>query len=397
MDKRSKIALYAIAAIIVLLMVAEVTKPKAINWRDSYSAADKIPLGCYVLFNELKNTSDFDIETSNKSIYEALKHVDSSNKKTLLLINDYISLEDEGSISLLDFVERGNTVFISTNYFYGRIADTLNLNFDQDYEGFLKSSSYSTFSNPRLKSHNTLFEDVIENYFITSIDTLHTVVLGHVLNEDKTKQEINFIKVPFGDKDGAFYLHTNPFAFTNYHLLDDKENYAAAVLSYLPNNPLIWDNYYKSGRKVITSPLRFILTNSALKWAFYIALLSLILFILFKGKRTQRVIPVIEPLKNTTVEFTKTVGDLYYQHGDYTNIIHKKTTYFLEHVRSSYYLDTNELSERFIEKLAIKSTNNKTDTKALIDFIAYLKSKSTHTENDLIELHKKIEEFLKKH
>ncbi|WP_223034124.1 DUF4350 domain-containing protein [Hanstruepera marina] len=397
MDKRSKIALYAIAAIIVLLMVAEITKPKAVNWRDSYSAADKIPLGCYVLFNELKNTSGFDVETSNKSIYESLKHVDSFTKKNLFLINDYISIEDEGTLSLLDFVERGNTVFISSNYFYGKLADTLNLNFDQDYDGFLKSPSYSTFTSPSLKSHNVLFEDVIENYFVTSIDTLNTVVLGHVLNEDKTKQEINFIKVPFGDHDGAFYLHTNPFAFTNYHLLDDKECYAAAVLSYLPDNPIIWDNYYKSGRKVITSPLRFILTNQALKWAFYIALLSLILFILFKGKRTQRVIPVIDPLKNSTVEFTKTVGDLYYQHGDFTNIINKKITYFLEHVRSSYYLDTNELSERFIEKLAIKSSNNKTDTKALVDFIAYLKSKSAHTENDLIELHKKIEEFLKRH
>ncbi len=52
MDKRSKFALYLIGAVIVFMMVAEVTKPKALNWRDSFSAADKIPLGCYVLFNE---------------------------------------------------------------------------------------------------------------------------------------------------------------------------------------------------------------------------------------------------------------------------------------------------------------------------------------------------------
>jgi hypothetical protein len=32
MDKQSKIALYAIGAVIVLMMLAEITKPKALNW-----------------------------------------------------------------------------------------------------------------------------------------------------------------------------------------------------------------------------------------------------------------------------------------------------------------------------------------------------------------------------
>jgi hypothetical protein len=393
MDKWSKIALYAITAIIVLLMIAEVTKPKAINWRDSYSAADKIPLGCYVLFNELTTLSDFNIETSNKTIYEKLKEIDSSLNRNLLFINNYISIEEEGALSLLKFVENGNNVFISSNYFYGPLADTLNLNFDQDYDGFIKDPSYSTFTSPSLQSSQAFFEDVIENSYIISIDTLNTTVLGYVLDKDKSKKEVNYIKVPFGDQQGAFYIHCNPFAFTNYHMLEGKENYAAAVLSYLPNNPILWDNYYKSGRKIITSPLRFVLSNPALKWAFYLSLIALGLFVIFKGKRTQRIIPVLEPLKNTTVEFTQTIGDLYLQHGDFTNIINKKITYFLEHIRGLYYLDTNELSERFIEKLAIKSSNNKSDTKALIDFIAFLKSKSAHTENDLIELNKKIEEF----
>lgn len=395
MDKRSKFALYSIGFIILLLMAAEISKPKALNWRDSYSAADKIPLGCYVIFNELKNSSYNKVETSSKSLYEKLKEIPDSTKSTILLINNYISIEDEGSESLLDFVDKGNTVFISTNYFYGKIADTLHLEFDRNYEGFLKSPSHSTFTNPILEKNNTFFTDVIENNYITSIDTSSTTVLGYYWDEDKEVSEVNFIKVAFGTNGGSFYIHSNPFAFTNYHMLDGKENYVASVLSYLPKQPIIWDNYYKSGRKIVSSPLRFILSNEALKWAFYTSLLALILFVIFKGKRTQRIIPVIEPLKNATVDYTQTIGDLYFQHGDYSNIIHKKVTYFLEHVRSSYYLDTNEFSERFIQKLAVKSSNTLQDTKALIDFITYLKSKSYHTEKELIELNNKIEEFLK--
>jgi hypothetical protein len=394
MDKRSKFALYSIGFIILLLMVAEIAKPKALNWRDSYSAADKIPLGCYVLFNELKDISPYEIETSTKSLYEELKEIPYSTKSTILLINNYVNIEPEGSESLLDYVAKGNSVFISANYFYGKIADTLNVEFDRNYGGFLKSPTLSTFTNPKLKDNERLFDDVIENSFLTSIDTLKATVLGYMVDEDDDFQEVNFIKTPFGDNGGTFYIHSNPFAFTNYHMLDGKSDYVASVLSYLPQNPIIWDNYYKTGRKIVSSPLRFILTNTALKWAFYISMLSLILFVVFKGKRTQRIIPVVEPLKNATVEFTQTIGDLYFQHGDYSNIISKKITYFLEQIRSSYYLDTNEFSERFIQKLSVKSFNSLQDTKTLIDFITYLKSKPIHTEKELIELNKKIEEFL---
>ncbi|WP_417238692.1 DUF4350 domain-containing protein [Bizionia sp.] len=396
MDKRSKIALYSIGAIIVLLMIAEVTKPKPLNWRNSYSAADKIPLGCYVLYNELEPFTSRTIETSDESLYERLKDFPNATNTTLLLINDYISVEEEGSNALLEFVENGNTVFISTNYVYGAFADSLNIEIDRDYDGFFKDPSKSIFTNKNLKANERLFRDVIENSFFTSIDTSNTTVLGYMIDENKIRKEVNFTKTPFGDNGGAFYVHSNPFAFTNYHLLNDKADYAATVLSFLPkNNSILWDNYYKSGRKVIKSPLRFILSSPALKWTFYISLIGLIIFVIFKGKRTQRIIPVVEPLKNSTVAFTQTIGDLYYQHGDYSNIIHKKITYFLEFIRTTYYLETNEFSERFIQKLAVKSSNTVQDTKSLIDLITFLKSKNNHTEKELIALNKQIEHFTK--
>jgi hypothetical protein len=90
MDKRSKIALYVIGAVIVFMMIAEITKPKAINWRDSYSASDKVPLGCYVLFNELETYSDRPVLISEESIYQYLKRVDSTTKKSLIFINNLL-------------------------------------------------------------------------------------------------------------------------------------------------------------------------------------------------------------------------------------------------------------------------------------------------------------------
>ena len=398
MDKRSKIALYTIGAVILFMMIAEVTKPKALNWRDSYSAADKIPLGCYILFNELETYSEGEVLVSEQSIYEYLKKVDSTSLKTLVFINNTIYFDDEESKALMRFVEKGNSVFMSGNYFYGNVLDTLNVSVQRQFNNLYKKESESKFTSPSLQSNNRLFKDVIENSHFESIDTLKTTILGTLTNKDEDDYQnvnANFIKVDVGDNNGQFILHTNPFAFTNYHLMDDKEDYAATVLSYLPKQQIIWDNNYKSGRKIITSPLRYILKNPALKWAFYISMFGLILFVIFRGKRVQRIIPVVNKLENSTVDFTRTIGELYYQHGDFSNIIDKKIQYFLEFVRTNYYLDTSKLSASFIEKLAAKSSNTKETSKALVDYLVFLKSKTHHTEQELIELNKKIEHFTK--
>jgi hypothetical protein len=398
MDKRSKIALYVIGAVILLMMIAEVTKPKAINWRDSYSASDKIPLGCYVLFNELETFSDQPILTSEESIYQYLKQVDTTTKKTLVFINNRIYFDAEESEALLNFVNKGNTVFLSSTYFYGNVMDTLNIAIQRQYSNLFKATSSHHFTSPHLQEFNRNFEDVIENSHFVSVDTLNTTILGRVTTVDEDDTEItnpNFVSVNYGDSNGQFLLHSNPFAFTNYHLLKGNEDYAAAILSFLPKQQIIWDNNYKSGRKIITSPLRYILQNTALKWAFYISMLGLVLFVLFRGKRTQRIIPVIDKLENATVDFTRTIGELYYQHGDFSNIIEKKIEYFLEFTRTNYYLNTANLNLAFIEKLAIKSGNTKEDSRILVDYLVYLKSKNTHTEEELIELNKKIEQFTK--
>lgn len=394
MDKRSKIALYAIAAIILFMVIAEIVKPQPINWRDSFTAQDKVPLGCYVLFNELQELTDHDIYRNNQDFYIHAKKVDDDEKSTAIFINNNISFYGEEAEALLDFVNNGHTVFISSTHLAGMLADSLKISMRKDYN-FLKEETYQDFTSPSLSKQGKTFEDVIENSYFTEVDSLNTIVLGHVKNITKEETEINFIKVPYGEEDGAFYIHSNPFAFSNYHLLDDKEDYAATVLSYLPMDRVIWDEYHKSGRRYSQSNIRYIISQAELKWAFYLALFSLILFVLFKGKRTQRIVPVVEPLENSTVEFTKTIGGLYFQHKEYSNIIEKKILFFLEHVRSHYYLNTATLDKNFTEKLALKASKAEKETGELIDYINILRQKTIHSEEELIALNKKLEQFTK--
>ena len=91
--------------------------------------------------------------------------------------------------------------------------------------------------------------------------------------------------------------------------------------------------------------------------------------------------------------FAKTIGGLYYQHKDYTNLINKKLNFFLEFVRSHYYLDTNTINEKTASDLSAKSGKPLAETKALLEYIIYLKNKGSHSEQDVIALNKKIAAF----
>jgi len=122
---------------------------------------------------------------------------------------------------------------------------------------------------------------------------------------------------------------------------------------------------------------------------------GMLLYLLFNAKRRQRVVPVVKPLRNTTVEFIQTIGNLYFQEGDTVNIVQKKIIYFLDRVRNRYYLDTSKLDESFAEKLHNKSGKNKALIDSILHFINDFEKKKFAIQVDLVKLNSLIEEFWK--
>jgi len=99
-------------------------------------------------------------------------------------------------------------------------------------------------------------------------------------------------------------------------------------------------------------------------------------------------------LPNTTVEFAKTIGNLYYQEGAHHTVINRKIVYFLEKVRNDYHIDTTKLDEAFIEKLHQKSGKPLADIEQAI-FLVNQHRKSPHTavEEDLIKINTALEKI----
>ncbi|KQC29473.1 DUF4350 domain-containing protein [Flagellimonas eckloniae] len=401
MDRKSKIVLLVFSLVVVGIIVAEIVRPKPINWRPSYTATSKIPFGCYVLYTELATIFDnSDITTVEESVYDILVERDKSIKSNYLFINQYINLDKQETNQMLDYVSEGNTIFIAAAGFGSYLSDTLNININSDYN-LKEGSTKLSLTHKEFQSEEFELSRGIYNTHFTSVDSTNTTILGHItyLKEDflddqptQSHKRANFIKTKFGN--GHFILNTTPQAYSNFYILNGNQDYVSHTFSYVKDRDIFyWDNYKKAGRAVINSPMRFVLNQPALKWAYYLMVMGVLLFVFFKSKREQRIIPVNEPLKNSSVEFAQAVGSLYNQNKDFTDLIHKKLNYFLEHLRSNFHIDTSTLNEKTIQVLASKSGKGMDETKSLINYIITLKNKTTHTEQDSIELNKKITAF----
>lgn len=381
----------------------EILRPKPINWKPSYTATDKIPFGSYILFQELPQLfPEQPVHQVNESLYTVLAARDSAVTSNYLIINDMLELDQQETHQLLKYVNEGNEAFIAATNFGSYLSDTLNLAVTSLFS-IQEDTLLLQLTNPTFQERNySLSRGSYQTHF-TSLDTLNTVVLGHISNAEikeiqdtvprGRKKDPNFIKVRYGK--GHFFLNTSPQAFTNYYMLKGSHEYVANSLSYLKNRTTYWDDYKKAGRIVINSPMRFVLNQPALSWAYYLTVIGILVFVLFKAKREQRIIPVIEPLQNSSVDFARTVGSLYYDYKDYSDLITKKCNYFMEYLRSRYYINIKEINDRTASDLAIRSGKPVAETKSLLDLLLSLSHKKQHREQDLIDLDKKINQFKK--
>ncbi len=400
MDRRSKIIIGLFAVVILGIIITEVTRTKPINWRPSYTAQSKTPFGGYVLFNELQQLfPKSEITKVDESLFYVMEDRDTTVVSSYVLINDHINLDEQELHRLLDFAAQGNSVFLAASDIDYKLRDTLNLRIDYDYT-IVEDTITVEFTNTQLNAKKYQYSRGVSKSHLISVDTINTTILGYLeygrLNDFNTAvEEIvrrpNFIKTAFGK--GDFFINTTPQAFSNYYLLKGNDDYLSGAFAYLGDYPIYYDNYKKSGRVVITSPMRFVLNQTALKWAYYSTIVGLLLFVVFRAKREQRIIPVVTPLENSSVEFARTVGSLYHQNKDYTNLISKKIRFFLAHLRHRYYVNTETLTEKTFTTLASKSGKTVEECKKLIEYIIHLKNKAVHSEADLIELNKKITAF----
>ena len=371
---------------LIILTIIKIVEPEKVNWTKSFAKKDKIPYGGYIIYDLVPNLfPGNEVVLKELPIYNILKD-NYFYGTNYIFINSYFSPDRLDTEYLLRYVADGNNIFISAFGIYADLADSLKI---KTFDVFFSEDSVNiNFTLLEVKSEigYSYFKDNYENYF-SEYDTALVQVLGK--NENGN---VNYLRIKYGK--GNFFLNTVPLAFTNYHLLNSNNNeYVYKALSHLPLQKTFWDDYYKDGNKYTGSTLQYIMSQQSLKWAYFIILMSVVLFIFFYGRRKQRIIPVIPPLTNTTVEFVETVGNLYYQQKDCKNIAEKKISFFLDFIRNKYFVKTSNFDEETIQKIADKSLLTTGKIKSILSEIEKINYSQKITEEDLVNINYQIENF----
>jgi hypothetical protein len=295
--------------------------------------------------------------------------------------------------SIIRYAASGNQVFISAF----NIGDTVMTMLHQKQRTgllFFKDSSEVSILDP---NHNEWEKFAypgydFDNYF-DAIDSGYTTVLGK-----NSEGKPNFIRIAY-ERGGSVFIHLNPFEFSNFFLLHKhNKTYYDLAFSYLPRQTAVveWSDYfrYRKHQKSFSS-LHFILSKRSLRWAFWLTILLFLLIFIVESKRKQRPVGEIEPLRNASEDFIKTVGRLYFQQKNNQNLFAKMIAAFLENVRSTYQLPTSQLNEEFVVRLAFRSGKPVDEIRQMIRLIYELRIKTDLSDRELMDLHQQINQFNK--
>ncbi|MEM9985630.1 MAG: hypothetical protein AAF804_11115, partial [Bacteroidota bacterium] len=137
----------------------------------------------------------------------------------------------------------------------------------------------------------------------------------------------------------------------------------------------------------------YLLQQPGLNCVLSLALLGVILFAFFEGKRRQRVIPIVNPLPNSTLDFSETIGRLYYQYRDHHNIAEKRSRVWMDYLRQHYYLSSHELNEEFVQALAGKTGLELGLLRQLTRMVIRIRESESFTESELIAFNDLLETF----
>ena len=390
MKKNWKYILF-ITIFLIIIIIIEIILPSKIDWSDSFSKKDKIPFGTFALHSLIETTVYKDsLKINNRSLYELFTYEETYYQKSnLLIITNNIEFSEMDFYQILAYVENGNNAFISAYHIDYKLLDTLGVKLEYIWTS-LDDTINISLSNPKLKSNfGYNFDKSVNLNYYEIYDDAEVTVLG--INEDG---EPNFLKIPFGE--GFFFIHNQPYVFTNYNLLKkDNYKYVFNTLSYLPATKTYWDEYFKPGNKSNVSPLNVIFKSRAFRVAYYILIIGGLCYMFLGGRREQRVIPIVKPLKNTSLEFIETIGRLYLHKRNHKDLALKKYKYFCEQIRITFFITTSEFSANNIEFISQKTGVKARTLEQIFQNIKAININSKISDAELYRFNQLIESFWK--
>lgn len=377
MDKRYLLLLVPVL-ILAYFMGGDTQSPSRL---ETYEADDPGPFGTEVLRKLLPDFfPDKTLEDINEPMLNRQTAFEFSLNSNLILISKDLDFSLPELEIMRDFMEKGNDVFVSADEFNVGFLNEFDLAIE-DRVIYSGDSIHLNYSHPKHFAKEALSPDYVYHYF-----TIDSSFNGKILGTVERDTFPFFIYLPVGD--GRLLIHLQPRIFSNAALLRG-EDHAELALSYLKVQDTYWDNYHKTYRRIKDDKLMYIRSNPPLWIALRVLLMAGLLFLFFEAKRRQRAIPVITPLKNESLNFIRTIANLYFDEGKHEKMAEKKIQHFYREVQAR--LNINRNDPEFFVKLEKKTGLELELIQLLRTHLDQKNRKSTWTKKELLQLNNVID------
>ncbi len=387
----------------VLFCLLQVNLPKKFVWSPTFSHVDKQPLGCFVFDSVLTQSLPNGYHVTKKTFFQ-LDQEHAKEKISVLMVVDQQNLKQLDVKYLCNIARRGGKVMVvaSSSFDDGRNADTVVVDeLERTFKVRIEDGTYFSLRGilSGLKAHDNDMYDTIywnnretmyaaQSYrmfynmvggtlFVDSVPkvkrlayTLSTAGYDYrhdslyvgdftrfdtIVDEKERIERIDTfaikkvptaVSVPYGK--GEVIFVSSPLLFTNYGMLEGNTFvYIFRLMSYLADLPVYrTEAYVKTDAMLVAeqSPFREFIKRPPLRWALYLALLGVVLFMIFTARRRQRVIPIMSKPANRSLEFIQLIGTLYYQRKDHVDLVRKKFKLFAEELRKTAGVDISDVN-----------------------------------------------------
>jgi len=369
--------------------------PRKFRWEPTYDTRDTQPYGAFVFDKLLKTSWEEGYTHSYESILDLYSKGDLENANLLIICADFdIPIYQEKAF--FDYLEKGGNILISSSSFRYSLSDSLNFYLRWNYSSYFSSdlslkqpiTSAYLWTSSEKDSIRNIPKPILNRTF--SPNDGDSIGRGNVsIMATNSEDEAIMLRYEIGE--GNLILCSTPLLFTNYAILHDSVNpFIWNVLAPLKGKPLIRTEYYGEGRSgdESDSVFRYLLSQPSLKWAFYIVIGALILFMLFTIKRKQKIIPIIKPPENRMLDFVRSISALYLTQNNNADIVLKRYIYWGDALKKRYGIDIiNEQHDKpFIKHFSMKTGMPENDVRSLFLELDAIREHTEVSDTEMMNL-----------
>lgn len=365
----------AMLVLFACMMLIETLAPKHFNWKVTFAHVSDEPFGCELFDSVMVASVGQGYTTTSLTLSQLEKTIPAGERHIYMILAEDEPLSKTDEIAMLNMLKRGDQFFVASSNWE---SDTIELALNLVTEGYAYLSlwglknSYLSSDYDTLRwcdnSHGYQPKQWIVNGVLCSENVNLTCfrqpsplrpLLIHKIYKERAEWDedsadyvvaATYLKydtvaglLAYGQ--GNVVVSMTPMMFTNYGLLNaDAASLTLRLMAQLKQYPIIrLDPAAKTAEGGVSeSPLRYVIAQPPMKWAMWLLIATVILAMVFTARRRQRVIPVIEPPVNRSLEMVKHIGALYFQRHDNADLMAKKYQFFVEQVRRLTMIDLDD-------------------------------------------------------